>query len=298
MGAVGIVVAGERTQSMQTRTKLETVLTSARAGDHPACLDCPSSPRGVHGAAYGESCREHGVDWMSPGSAASFMVVRDPADTTAALGKLCFVCNSDNSSDRTAKHAYDLWRGAVALENNEDGLVSRYLKGHYWTNAALHGTVLANIRGARRCCVGVLQDQIEALSPKVVIACGVEAATSLYDLGLISTRWNHLRRDLAARAYSEAGQLPSGQPVVSFCTYHTSARAVNMSVSRLYSGTTEDLLKERKSMMGNTEAVGAFCSQYEPNSAEGRGMRVLLLHWLEIGEAIRQAHGTDRGVRP
>ena len=221
----------------------------------------------------------------------SMMVVRDPANTTAALGKLCFVCNSSNGSDRTARHAYDLWRAAVAGDYNEGAGGNRYLKEHYWTNAALHGTVLANLRGARRCCVGVLQDQIEALSPKVIVACGVEAATSLFELGLVSSRWPRFRRELSARVYSDIGRLPSGQPVVSFCTYHMSARAVNMSVARRYSDKTEAILADRRASVPSTAAIDAFCQQYQPSTAEGRGMRVLLLHWLEIGEAIRRAHG-------
>ena len=36
--------------------------------------------------------------------------------------------------------------------------------------------------------------------------------------------------------------------------------------------------------------MDAFLKRYRPSDREGKGMRVLLLHWLDIGETIREAH--------
>ncbi|GEM_PF-5992289 len=65
--------------------------------------------------------------------------------------------------------------------------------GHYWTNAALHGSTGANLPVARSCCVPVLERQLLCLSPEVFIASGVEAATSLHDLGVLKKTWNCFR---------------------------------------------------------------------------------------------------------
>jgi uracil-DNA glycosylase len=219
------------------------------------------------------------------------MIVRDPGGTTPArTGRLCFVCNSDNPSDRTARHAFDLWRAAVALaETGPDAC--RYLDRHYWCNAAMHGSDAKNLRSARRHCVGVLRDQMSALSPRVVIASGVEAATSLYELGFLKRRWQSFRGDLAGGAYQEEFVGESGGIMHVFCTYHTAATGVNYMVSRLYTERTESLLAKRRDSLDDAGSFDAFLARYSPASAEGRGMRVLLLHWLGIGGAVREAYG-------
>jgi hypothetical protein len=270
---------------------LQQTLRAAEGGGHPACQSCPSSPKRASGAAFGVSCREHGIDWSSSGSAVSFMVVRDPANTTPAqTGKLCFVCNSLNPSDRTAQHAFALWRAAVALADR-GAAAHRYLDTHYWTNAAMHGTDTRRLEQARRACTPVLREQIELLSPRVIIASGVQAATSLGDVGLLAKRWAEFRQGLASGAYRERTALGSGSEVDVYCTYHTSATGVNCEVSKLYSAATERLLEARRGRLGDTAAIDAFLTRFDPRSAEGRGMRVLLLHWLDIGEAIRCAAG-------
>jgi hypothetical protein len=271
--------------------KITSVLSRARKGDYPGCSSCPSSPTNFINPAYGESCQTHGIDWKATDSAISVMVVRDPANTTAALGKLCFVCNSSNPTDGTARHAYDLWRAAVAQEWQPTEDTHRLLKGHYWTNASLHGTNKHNVPAARRQCVDVLGAQIESLSPLILIASGSDAAQSLYELGFISKNWDGFRRGLASGVYSESRTRSNGQLVTTFCTYHTSVGVVNRTVSGRHSGETEDLLTAIRSASPITDHIDAFLQRYPAGTTEGNGMRVLLLHWLEIGNAIREAHG-------
>ena len=80
-------------------------------------------------------------------------------DHSRETGRLCFVHNSKNPSDKTAQHAYDLWKTTVSFDNNEN--VDPYLKKHYWTNALLHGADKVTqeelrktpvLETARHCC--------------------------------------------------------------------------------------------------------------------------------------------------
>ena len=269
---------------------MQRLLRNAKAGRLPACSQCPSSPRWFANPAFGESCRCHGLDWSSSASAVSMMVVRDPAGTTPSTnGRLCFVCNSESPTDRTAKHAFALWRAAVACADERPASL-HYLDRHYWTNAAMHGSDKSRLERARRCCTAVLRDQVAVLSPTVIVASGVEAVTSLQEIGLLKKQWSDLRGHLVAGAYSEAVTLPSGARGAVFCTYHTAATAVNCVVSKLYSDSTERLLTQRRDELSEAGAFNSFLDQYRADSAEGRGMRVLLLHWFDIGEAIRGAN--------
>ena len=212
------------------------------------------------------------------------LIVRDPANTTPAkTGNLCFVCNSRNPTDKTARHAFDLWRAAVALCWTGEASL-RYLKNHYWTNASLHGTDVKRLPQACRHCQGVLEDQIELLQPRVVIASGKDASSSLFHLGLMSRPWDQFRKELADGPVGEI--MADGTRV--FCTYHTSIQPVNTHIARLYSQKTEEHIRKEMNKLPNTEAAENFFRYYPKEMANGRGMRVLLLHWLEIGKVIRE----------
>ena len=280
------------------RLTLKELLGVAKEGGLAACERCPSSPRNTIRPAWGVSCLEHGIDWTSPTSAVSMWVFRDPANTTPEkTGKLCSVCNSRNPTDRSAQHIFALWRAGVAPDDEGQ----RYLDHHYFTNAAMHGSDIANLKEALRCCTDVLWGQIEALSPSVLITGGGEAAESLYKIGLLKRRWHQFRNRLATGPYSEKAELPDHSVVQIFCTYHTSATAVNCSIAPLYRSnrdSIENLIAQGRDASPNPRAVDQFLTRFhdvgdanKKGNAEHRGMRVLLLHWLEIGEAIRQAHG-------
>jgi len=223
-------------------------------------------------------------------------VWQDPAGTTPQKsGKLCFVCNSKNPTDKTAQHAFDLWKAAVAL-GWEGEAACHYLPGHYWANAMMHGGPAQERKLARLCCKDVLRDQILALKPRIIIACGEFAATSLKELQeieLLRKSWRQYRATFKQGVYSECSKL-RGQPVTVFCTYHTSGRAVNGRVQELYGPSTEAMLCTKLKDLEDDSAAREFLDRYRPNEGspgkEGRGMRVLLLHWLEIGKAIREAN--------
>ena len=267
------------------------LLRQAEGGLLPGCATCPSSPRNATNPAFGTSCTEHGVDWRSGQHAVSMMVVSNPAGTTPERTKrLCFVHNSANSSDRTAQHAFALWRAAVSQGDKLPDSV-RYISDHYWTNAAMHGTDDGNLETARRCCVPVLAAQVEVLRPSVIIASGREAAASLHDIGLLRQTWPQFRSELATHAHHEDGTLSSGACVEIFCTYHTSWRVVGTHAKRLYSGETESIIAAHRAGIPDPSALDAFLKRFSLHDKYGPGMRVLLTHWIGIGEAIRRAQG-------
>lgn len=178
------------------------ILKAAEDGTHFGCRGCPWNPGLlIDRIAFGKSCCEHGLDWSSlQATAVSMQIVQDPAGTTPdKTRKLCSVCNSRNQTDRTAQHSFDLWKAAVAPVDGE--VAEQYLRGHYWTNAIMHGAskneLRKQIKQARKCCTKVLQDQLLNLSPKVIIASGQVAADSLNDLGVLQKRWKDFRKVLS-----------------------------------------------------------------------------------------------------
>lgn len=113
-------------------------LEQAELGNHTCCSRCPWNPKIVGPIAFGMSCMEHGVNFAIASSAISMQVVQDPAGTTPEkTGRLCFVHNSEYQTDKTALHAFDLWKATVSFDIQEDQ--DPYLHNHYWTNALLHG---------------------------------------------------------------------------------------------------------------------------------------------------------------
>lgn len=269
---------------------MEKLLDAAKEGTHPGCSGCPWNPGLVGKIAFGKSCCAHGLDWSLPTTAVSMQIVQDPAGTTPEINEtLCAVCNKEKKTDRTAQHSFDLWNAAIGQQK---------FKGHYWANAIMHGAskkeLRDNMKMASRCCTKVLQDQIYQLSPKVIIASGEVAANALYDLKLLKKRWGKFRKDFSRQAYREEVSLNSGSQTVIYCTYHTAVKVVNQTVSRLYSDSVETLLAERLKALSNPPAAKDFLNKYNETSTTGKGMRVLLLHWLEIGEGIQRAWAEEK----
>jgi hypothetical protein len=50
------------------------------------------------------------------------------------------------------------------------------------------------------------------------------------------------------------------------------------------------MLDDKLQRIKNYPKVSSFINKYIPFEPEGRGMRVLLLHWIDIGNAIREAN--------
>ncbi len=270
---------------------LNALLKKAKRGALGACQDCPWSPVKLGPTAFGTSCREHGVDYTSSVGAVSVQVTQDPGSTTPEkTGRLCSVHNSCEPTDRTAQNGLSLWNVAVARQ--QDGGSDPYLGGHYWTNAIMHGApkgFRSRIKQARTHCSSVLRDQIAALSPKVVIACGEHATNSLFDAGLLNQRWYQIRRSFSSGVY-EASSSSLGFETSVYCTYHMSQGAVNRAASRLHSDHTEELLSQQLEQIENRAVVHEFLKANPLGSTSGKGMRVFLVHWLDIGDAIRRAH--------
>lgn len=274
------------------------LLTQAELGTYKSCEDCPWNPK-IHGSmAFGTSCREHAADWTLPGSVLSMQIVQDPAGTTPQkTGRLCSVHNSRNPTDKTAQHGHDLWNASVSFDIDE-GIVDPYLKKHYWTNALLHGAdkknsemrKSRNIELVRKKCSVLLDEQIHLLSPNVIISNGKIAASSLLDLRLVSKNWSDIRKGFSQGVYEEESVLPSGREVRVFCTYHTSIQPVNTCIAKLYSTELQVMLDNKLNEYLDFPRVRFFLDKYPADSQEGRGMRVLLLHWLDIGKAVRVAY--------
>lgn len=262
-------------------------------GSHLACERCPWNPkkRKNNGTAFGVSCIEHGVDWTKPVSAASMLIAQDPAGTTPEkTGKLCGFCNTKFSTDHSANHGFSLWKAAVSLTDDYKSS-NLYMKNHYWTNAIMHGVKESNQREeARKHCSVILLEQINFLSPRVIISCGKDAAKSLFDIGLISKPWDVFKNEFNHTVYRENYTLPSGIKSTVFCTYHGSATAVNTHIARQYSMDTEKLLTAKFEILPDPLPAHRFLSRHNRLNGEDMGMRVLLLHWLDIGVSIRKAN--------
>jgi len=166
-----------------------------------------------------------------------------------------------------------------------------YLASHYWTNAVMHGANDGQLEAARNSCSAVLDDQLLASSPQVIIAGGKVAAQSLHQIAVLKQPWSSLRHALRRGAYSERTTLRNGEPATVFVTYHASARSVNQTVSALYGDDVEVILDRRLAALPTAGEARRFLRRYDRASTTGRGMRLLLLHWFDIGTAVRHAHG-------
>jgi hypothetical protein len=264
-------------------------LLSIEYGNHDECSHCPWNPKRIKSSAFGVSCVKHGIDWNYQDSAVSVLIAQDPAGTTPEkTGYLCIVCNSQFETDNSARHGFALWKAAVSLAQTGQE-AKRYMKGHYWTNAIMHGVKDKQREKARACCKNILNEQLTLLSPRIIIATGKVASESLYDIGLLSKRWDDFKKMFSYQVYSEQTILPSGKKATVYCTYHAAARSVNTHVADLYSDNTRMLLAQRIEKLPDTSSTLYFLRQHQGFTGEDKGMKVLLLHWLEIGDGIRLA---------
>lgn len=269
------------------------LLSQAQNGIHSACTGCPWNPKLYRSnkPAFGVSCTKHGIDWHLSGTATSMLIAQDPAGTTPEkTGNLCGYCNAAFSTDHSAQQGLELWKAAVSLADSGPG-ITRYMKGHYWTNAIMHGIKNdGNRELARRYCSHFLIEQINALTPRVIIVVGKAAFNSVYDLGLISRHWDDFKNEFPRKAYSEEIKLPNQNSSTIFCTFHGSATAVNTHVAHLYSTDTSRAILDRVEQLPNPFPARNFLRQHQGDNENDKGMKVLLLHWLDIGRAIRQAN--------
>jgi len=270
---------------------ISEILETARAGSHPACRVCVWRPQPGLPTAFGVSCVGHGINWHLKAKAVTFQISQDPAGTTpATTGNLCGLCNSANPTDRSAQQGTQLWQAGVERDSDVGG-GSKFWTRHYWTNAVMHGRSDGRLQAARSACTAVLRDQIVALAPRVIIGVGTVAAQSLNDIGFLKQSWPAFRQTLRRAPHCEHATLPNGDVVTVFVTYHASARSVNQTVAALYADDVENLLEQRLTLLPTAGEARRFLRHHSAATTPGRGMRVLLLHWLDIGAAIRAAHG-------
>lgn len=233
---------------------ISILLNSAHYGELPACSKCHWSPMKTHGMAFGISCIEHGVNWELNEKAVSMSVLQDPGNTTPQeTGRLCTVHNSRNLADRTAQHDIDLWKATVSLDSSsaESG---GFLKRHYWTNAIMHGAskepgLRKQKENVRRICREVLAAQVELLTPKVIIAEGVTAVNSLFEIGLLDQGWKSLSPFFDNGAYRHEVNNWHGVPftILVFCTFHPSVTNVNTHIAKRYNEFgTEKLIQKNQ----------------------------------------------------
>lgn len=272
---------------------LTTLLKDAERGVHPACTECPWNPnKQKELTAFGVSCKKHGVDWTVPVTARSVLIAQDPGGTTPEkTGNLCGVCNAQFSTDESAKNGLELWKAAVSLKESAPEAL-KYFKNHYWTNAIMHGVKgSTELEKARNHCEKILEGQLTLLSPDVIIVTGKIASWSLFNIGLITKCWDEFSRDFSVRPYIEVVTLPSGKKTTVFCTFHGSARAVNTHAAKAFTSETKDLIIRKIEALSSPLPAQRYIRLYPGVMPKEKGMLVLLLHWLHIGEAIRTANG-------
>ena len=153
---------------------------------------------------------------------------------------------------------------------------------------------------ARESCTEVLAAQIMALMPKVIIASGEVAVGSLYDIGLITRKWEDLRLKFSEGAYKEkvSKWRKKETDITVFCTYHTVAGVVNRTLSERYKEKKceiERFIREKTKGFPKADSIKYFLEKIYNNTenATHRGMRYLLNHWLDIGTEIR-AHSLEK----
>jgi uracil-DNA glycosylase len=276
------------------------ILSAAEKGNLESCVSCPWSPAREVSVGFGVSCSIHGMDWHLNNKANSMIIVQDPGDTTPHhTGRLCAVCNAVNPSDKTAQQGLQLWNAAVSMTHN-DPTAGGYLKQHYWTNSIMHGPSAktglrkkSTMKAARKSCSGMLALQIEALRPNVVVAKGAAAVNSLHEIGVLTTNWSIIRHQFTKGAYREEVTSWRRLPRFTvFCTYHTSSRVVNQTLSKLYNpAEIEKCINEKVCNFSPHDSIDRFLSTYEnpEYNARAAGMRFLLNHWLDIGIEIRRS---------
>ncbi len=146
---------------------------------------------------------------------------------------------------------------------------------------------------ARSKCLIVLKEQIRILKPLIIIASGKHATNSLYDIGLIRLKWEDVRKSFSKGAYKESIKKWDNinHTITVICTYHTSAKVVNQTVSKMYDEKeTEQYLQMKKSKLDKTISIDSFLKKYSERNATHLGMKYLLNHWLDIGIEIRSKY--------
>jgi hypothetical protein len=285
--------------------RLQLLLEELRHGTHTVCSHCSWNPRAAGRMAFGSSCSEHGHSGED--AALVLSLAQDPGGTTPEVtSRLCPVHNSENSSDKSAAHGFDLWRAAVSLRPYSPDYRDPFMKRTYYSNALLHGIPTRDARTAEErsrlgrsrrqalgCCVGALRLQFEVLQPRVVLAHGEVAATAL---ALVAPgEWSQSTRFGVPKRPLRVPGVP--HQILGLRFIHASARGTNLVAAplarRLFSSTEsqESAVRSQIELLPEPSEAQRLLFAYQPSAGMTdttyRGMMLHLSWWIDAGEAIR-----------
>jgi uracil-DNA glycosylase family 4 len=173
------------TWNVEECTSIDSLKEIASQGGFSCCQDCPRHPNKGN-LVFAEGCPEH----QTRDSPIILFVARDPSSPQrkgvigcSTDGRVCPWCHTDTSANNFREILYPLIeRIFPKARMNEEG---RYPV--YCINAVLHGPKhnAPPPRKAIKACSHIVKAYVRLLKPKLVIALGVDARTSIeYAFGL------------------------------------------------------------------------------------------------------------------
>jgi Uracil DNA glycosylase superfamily len=287
-------------------SRLSSLLQDAALGKHSLCASCVWNPSRVGKMAFGTSCPEH--THVSEGPALVVSIAQDPGGTTPeSTSRLCVVHNSQNPTDQSAIHAFDLWRAAISFQPQTHPYSDPYMKRTYFTNALLHGVPTRDgrkaeerkrLQGARRTaltsCARVLEAQLSILRPKIVMVSGESAIQALGSVA--PGDWSEATDEAPARRVISMEGVP--HRILAFRLIHAGAQGTNLAAAptarRLFRSAAEQeaALRARIGFLPSPQQALNFLDRYRDNGTTDTTFRGMMLHlrwWITVGEAIRAA---------
>lgn len=288
------------------QNSLSDLLQQASSGKHPLCANCVWNPSRVGRMAFGTSCSEH--SHADDRSALVVSIAQDPGGTTPeSTSRLCVVHNSQNPTDQSAVHAFDLWRAAISFQPQTHPYSDPYMKRTYFTNALLHGVPTRDgrsqdarkrLQDARKTalpsCARVLQEQLSCLQPRIVMVSGDSAIQAL---GMIAPGdWGEATGNAPAQRVVNVEGVP--HRITAFRLIHAGAQGTNLAAApaarRLFASASEQeaaLRAQIESLQSPRQALN-FIDKYRAKGSTDTTFRGMMLHlawWIHVGAAIRSA---------
>lgn len=205
--------------SPQSCSNIEALREVAHQGGFISCQGCPRHPE-KRNPVFAEGCPEH----QTSESPIILFVMCDPSSPQhkgiigcSTDGRVCPWCHTDTSANNFRERLYPLIVKVVPCV--EKGKGGRYPT--YCINAVLHGPERNAPPSSKaiKACSEVLRAYVHLLKPKLVVALGVMARTSLaysFDLPDFEKTSHPLIRD----------------GVVFWWTYHQAGRSFNRKTPR------------------------------------------------------------------
>jgi uracil-DNA glycosylase len=196
-------------------TNIDSIREIASQGGFSCCQNCPRHP-GKSNPVFAEGCPVH----QTKNSPIILFVFRDPSSPQhkdvigcSVDGKVCGWCHTDTSANIFREKLYPLIEKSFPQARiNSEG---RY--PIYCINAVLHGPTRNTPppRKAVKACSHIVKAYVRLLKPKLVVAIGVDARTSVeYAFNL------HNLKDASSPLYKDG--------VYFWWSYHHSGRSFNL----------------------------------------------------------------------